>query len=166
MLERILGEELPEPPANVGQVPQNTGEQTLSFRERFEQHRSNSTCAVCHDRIDPLGFALESYGNSGQYMTTKAGTKIDTSGQLPSGETFETFAQLKQILTTTQKEAVIRNMVERTLSFGLCRQLTIFDRPEVERLTREMMESNGSWRDLFLAIVNSVPFRETILADK
>ncbi|MEP3481121.1 MAG: DUF1588 domain-containing protein [Fuerstiella sp.] len=165
MLERVLGEELPEPPANVGQVPQNKGGQTLSFRERFEQHRSNSTCAVCHDRIDPLGFALESYGDSGQFMTTKAGIEIDTSGQLPSGEAFENFAQLKQILTTTQKEAVIRNMVERTLSFGLCRQLTIFDRPEVERLTREMVESNGSWRDLFLAIVNSVPFRETVLAD-
>lgn len=166
LLERILGEELPDPPANVGQVPQNTGGQNLSFRERFEQHRSNSTCAVCHDRIDPLGFALEGYGDSGQYMTTRAGMKIDTSGQLPSGETFETFAELKQILSTTQKEAVIRNIVERTLSFGLCRKLTIYDRPEVEQMTSVMIETNGSWRDLFLAVVNSVPFRETILADQ
>lgn len=166
MLERILGEELPDPPANVGQVAPNTGGQNLSFRERFAQHRSNSTCAVCHDRIDPLGFALESYGDSGQYIKTKAGMEIDTSGQLPSGETFQTFAELKQILTTTQKEAVVRNIVERTLSFGLCRQLTIYDRPEIERLTSVMIETNGSWRDLFLAVVNSIPFRETILADK
>ena len=165
MLERILGEELPEPPANVGQVPPNKGGQTLTFRERFEQHRSNPTCAVCHDKVDPLGFALESFGDKGEYLARKPDASIDTSGQLPSGETFDDFAQLKQILTTTQRAAVIRNMVERTLSFALCRKLTIYDRPEVDKMTQELSNTNGTWRDLFLAVVNSVPFRETILPE-
>ena len=58
ILERVLGEHLPDPPANVGQVPNNQRGENLTFRQRFEAHRSNATCAVCHDKIDPLGFAL------------------------------------------------------------------------------------------------------------
>lgn len=163
MLERILGEDLPDPPANVGQVAANRQGENLSFRERFEQHRSNATCGVCHDRIDPLGFALEGYGQNGQFLNSKANSEIDTSGQLPSGEKFDNFAQLKHILTTTQKEAVIRNIVKRTFSFALCRKLTIYDHSEVERITQQIALTNGTWRDLFLEIVVSVPFRETIL---
>jgi hypothetical protein len=57
-------------------------------------------------------------------------------------------------------------MVERSLSFALCRQLTIYDHPTVTDITAKMDQTNGTWRDLFLAIVDSVPFRETILSDK
>lgn len=167
MLECILGEELPDPPANVGQVPPNRGGENLSFRQRFEQHRSNPTCGICHDKIDPLGFALQSFDNQGQFVkrANSSDDAIDTSGQLPSGETFNNFEELKVILTTSQREAVIRNIVERTMSFALCRQLTIFDRPAVEEITKELKQSNGTWQDLFLAVINSIPFRETILPE-
>lgn len=161
VLERILGEELPEPPANVGQVPPNRGGQKLSFRERFEQHRANPTCAVCHDKIDPLGFALQSFGTGGQHLTK---TEDDTAGHLPSGETFDDIIGLKEILTTTQRETVIRNIVKRTMSYALCRRLHIYDHPTVEAIVRKMLETNGTWRDLFHEIANSIPFRETILA--
>jgi hypothetical protein len=178
MLEKILGEELPDPPPDVGQVPPNRGDQKLSFRQRFEQHRSNPTCAVCHDKVDPLGFALEDYGRDGQYLRRPSDREskkqkkksqvadsedIDTSGRLPSGETFTDIKGLKQILQTTQRRAVIRNFVEQTMSYALCRELMIYDRPTVEAITDQMIESNGSWRDLFVAVAGSIPFRETIM---
>ena len=59
MLERIMGVHLPDPPDDIKPVPNNKKGQQLSFRERFAVHRDNASCAVCHDRIDPLGFALE-----------------------------------------------------------------------------------------------------------
>ncbi|MDB4439968.1 DUF1592 domain-containing protein [Planctomicrobium sp.] len=167
MLESILGEELPDPPANVGQVPPNRGGENLSFRQRFGEHRKNPTCGICHNKIDPLGFALQRFDNQGKYIkqTNSSDDTIDTSGQLPSGEIFNNFEELKLILTTSQREAVIRNIVERTMAFALCRQLTIIDRPAVEEITNELKQSNGTWQDLFLAVVNSVPFRETILPE-
>lgn len=177
ILERILGDELPEPPANVGQVPPNNSRKTLTFRERFEQHRSNPTCALCHDKIDPLGFALQSYGDQGQYLLKPSQQKkrkqkepapvktIDTSGRLPSGESFADFAELKKILTTTQREAVLRNMIERTMSYALCRKLVIYDRPTVDKVTERMIATNGTWQELFVTIANSVPFQETILPE-
>lgn len=162
MLERILGDELPEPPANVGQVPPSPAGQQLSFRERFEQHRSNKTCAVCHDRIDPLGFALARFDQNGGF---RSGETVDTSGRLPTGETFQDMTELKSVLLTSRRETVVRNIVERTMSYALCRKLTIYDRPVIDELTARMLETNGTWRELFVAIGNSLPFRETILSD-
>lgn len=182
MLERVLGQELPEPPANVGQVPPNKGDAHLSFRERFAQHRSNPSCAVCHDKIDPLGFAMQEYDKLGSFMKSKsykpsrrdvrlgkveakADLQINTSGKLPTGETFDDVAGLKQILQTSQRKVVIRNIVERTMSYALCRQLKIYDRPTIESITEDMDSSNATWRDLFVAIANSVPFKETMITD-
>ena len=67
VLERILGEPLGEPPPDVPPVqPARPGE-NRTFRERFVEHRANKTCAVCHDRIDPLGFAFEAYNSRGGF---------------------------------------------------------------------------------------------------
>ena len=49
MLERILGEHLPDPPADVGQIKGNVPGENLSFRDRFAEHRSNESCALCHE---------------------------------------------------------------------------------------------------------------------
>ena len=179
MLERILGDHLPDPPANVGQVSPNRKGESLTFRERFQQHRANEACAVCHDKIDPLGFALQTFDSNGQYMLAsnykktgkqkKAGksvdpSQIDTTGKLPSGQTFADIAELKQALLTSEHEAVIRNIVQRTMAYALCRKLELFDRPTVDEITRKMNTDGATWRDLFHAIAGSLPFRETILS--
>ena len=182
VLERILGEELPDPPANVGQVRPNARGEKLTFRERFEQHRSNASCAVCHDKIDPLGFALQAFGDDGQYMltandarnekrkksnsTSHESEKIDTSGRLPSGERFDGIKELKQILTTTQRDTVIGNIVKRTMSYALCRKLTVHDMPIVNSITQKMIETDGTWRDLLHEVANCMPFRETMITDE
>ena len=178
ILERILGQHLPEPPANVGQVPANPKGKKLSFRERFEMHRSEKTCAACHDKIDPLGFALAAFDSNGKFLKAKnyqpskkelkagivaAPKNIDTSGKLPSGETFEDIVGLKKILTSTKRETVIKNIVKRLLSYALCRKLTIHDQPTVNSITRDMIQSDGTWHDLIHAVADSLPFRETIL---
>lgn len=180
MLERILGDHLGEPPPNVGQVPVNQGGEKLSFRELFEKHRANVTCAVCHDKIDPLGFSLQAYDDQGVYLRSKeaiAATRkkkdsgeikipsLDTTGQLPTGETFTDFADLKSILMTTQRRAVVRNLVERTLSYALCRKLEIYDQPTIDEITDRLIEKEGTFRGLVHEVVFSLPFQETIFPD-
>lgn len=159
ILERILGEELPEPPADVGQIPANPPGKNLTFRERFEMHRSKPTCAICHDRIDPLGFALQRYDGPNY----KSDADVDTTGQLPTGESFEDFADLKQILVTSQREPVIRNIVKRTLSYALCRKLEVFDRPTVDKIVEELVATNGTYRDLVHQVATSLPFQQTVI---
>jgi len=182
ILERVLGEHLPDPPANVGQVPANRRGENLTFRQRFEQHRSNPACAACHDKIDPLGFALQSYGPGGGYIKSPDYTamrgkvskkdrgkpqpdpkRIDTSGHLPSGESFEDYPQLKQILVTTQKRRVIRNIVRRTMAYALCRKLTVHDRAAVEDIVGKLDENDGTFGNMIHQIAGSLPFRETVV---
>ena len=158
ILERILGEHLPEPPPDVGQIPPSPPGKKLTFRQRFEMHRSKPTCAICHNKIDPLGFALQHYNG----MNYRKDPKVDASGRLPSGEKFEDFAGLKHILTTSQREQVIRNVVERTLAYAVCRRLELYDRPTVNAITQEMLKTDGTYQDLVLQIVHSLPFRETV----
>ncbi|MDC0273946.1 DUF1592 domain-containing protein [Planctomycetaceae bacterium] len=162
MLERLLGEPLPEPPPDVGQIPQNRNGQSLTFRERFELHRSKPACAVCHDKIDPLGFSLERYDKSGAFVT-KSGETIDTSGQLPSGEIFTTYQELKEILVTSQRDQIVRNIVQKTLSYALCRKLKYYDRPAVDKIVNELNQRDGTYRDLIRLVAESMPFRETII---
>ena len=185
ILERILGDHLGDPPADVGVVAPNRKGEKLSFRERFEEHRSNQNCAVCHDKIDPLGFAMQRYNAQGGYIADKnnapvdTGKKrkkndppgpteaLDTSGQLPSGEVFKDFAELKKILTTSQRETIIRNLVEKTLSYALCRRLEVYDQPTVTQIVAslETREHGGTYRDLVHEVVDSLPFRQARFPD-
>lgn len=183
ILERVLGRHLPDPPANVGVVAENKPGEALTFRERFEAHRSNPSCAVCHDKIDPIGFALGAYDSGGGYMKSaeyasmkakrkgKSGKKadsdlissIDTSGRLPTGESFDNFQELKKILVTSKREPVIRNIVQRMMSYALCRKLEAYDQPTIDTIVEELIENDGTYHDLILQIANSLPFRETVV---
>jgi hypothetical protein len=161
MLERIMGVHLPDPPDDIKPVPNNKNGQKLSFRERFAVHRDNASCAVCHDRIDPLGFALDAYKSNGDLIANSQDS-IDTSGQLPSGESFKDFPGLKKVLITSQRRVIIRNIVERMLSYGMARKLTVYDRSTIERITDEMEQANGGYGDLIRMISLSMPFTMTI----
>jgi len=161
ILRRVLGEELGEPPPDVPAIKPVPRGVKMTFRERFEAHRENPSCMVCHKKIDPLGFALEGYDGSGKFITDKKrAASIDTTGRLPNGETFEDFAGLKTLLLTTQREAIVRNAVERTLAYALCRKLERADRPTVDAITAKILADNGTWRMLFGEIARSLPFQQ------
>ena len=173
MLEKVLGEHLPNPPANVGQVKPNQPGENLTFRERFELHRSDATCAICHNKIDPLGFAMQAYDSTGAYnptglIPTKGKNRkqkknkakedelalvdpplLDTSGRLPGGQSFEDFRELKQILLTSQRRRIIENIVKRTLSYALARELNVQFAPTVvffDAAGQEVMRLDGAFR--------------------
>ena len=165
LLRRILGVRLGEPPADIPPIKPSPRGQNLTFRERFERHRSDASCARCHEKIDPLGFSLDHYDAKGQFLQNKDSLP-DASGKLPTGESFKNYAELKEILVTSQKEKIVRNSVERTLSYAMCRKLTRHDQPTIDLITRNIVKDNGTWKDLFVEIVNSLPFRETIFAEK
>ena len=98
-----------------------------------------------------------------QINTVEASTyqqTINTSGQLPSGEVFETAADLKSILVTSQRDVIVKNIVEKTLAYALCRELTVHDVPTVNTITADMLGREATWKDLFVAIAQSLPFQK------
>ena len=91
--------------------------------------------------------------------------KIDTSGVL-YGEKFKDFNELKSLLKNKHKEKIVRNIVRKTLSYALCRDLEYFDSPTVEKLTQKMIKSNGTWKQLIVEVAASLPFRETLIPEQ
>lgn len=177
MLRRILGEHIGDPPADIPPIKAIPHALNLSFRERFEQHRNDPTCARCHDKIDPLGFAMQHYDDAGFYKLLPnykpprrksdhddSLDSIDTSGALPSGERFNNFEELKSILIEEKHPSIIRNAVEQTLAYALCRKLEIYDKPTVDGITQRITDTNGTWRDLFVEVALSLPFQKTFLS--
>src|SRR6185503_20128820 len=61
LLENILNAPPPPPPPNVPNLDEQAVGSTGTLRQQMEKHRSNSTCASCHARMDALGFGLENY---------------------------------------------------------------------------------------------------------
>ncbi len=70
--ERLLGIDVPPPPANVPAIePDIRG--AKSIREMLAKHRSQASCAACHSKVDPAGFALENFDPAGQWRDTYGG---------------------------------------------------------------------------------------------
>jgi hypothetical protein len=171
VLRTILGVRLGEPPGDVPPIKPVPRGKKMTFRERFEAHRENVTCARCHEKIDPIGFALDGYDKNGKYLLAshhKPGNQpaIDTSGKLPSGEEFKDFEGLKHILTTTKKEQVIRNLTRQILSYALGRKLGRGDQGVVEKITDKATSENSSWKELLIEVANSASFREIVFKEE
>ena len=159
-LETLLGEELPPPPANVGELEiPSEEEEPKSLRELYAQHRQDPACASCHDRVDPIGFGLENFDAIGRWRTEEGGKPIDATGVLPGGESFDGPTGLKSVLLRDQ-ERFARTVSDAMLRFALGRQLRYYDEPALRSITERVIESDYRAAALIEAIVMSDPFRK------
>lgn len=158
VLETLLGRELPEPPADAGELPGNAGE-ARTLREELLRHRRNPTCATCHDKIDPIGFGLENFDAIGRFRTKQARKPIDAKGELPDGTIVDGPVELKQYLKAEKKTEFTRNVVQRLLAFALGRELQYFDEPVVEKILAAVEADDYRAATLIEQIVLSYPFQ-------
>lgn len=163
VLEIILGSPPPPPPPDVEPLePDIRGATTI--RQQLAKHRSVETCAECHRKIDPIGFALESFDPIGSLRLNyrdsagKAAGAVDTKGTLPTGESFADIGELKQLLLG-QKTQFAHCLTEKMLTYGLGREIGFQDRPSVEAIVDELAARGNGLRDLVELVVSSDAFR-------
>lgn len=164
VLENILGTPPPPPPPDVEPLePDIRGATTI--REQLAKHRNVATCAECHRKIDPIGFALESFdpiGSVRHHYHNSDGepiNKLDTTGTLPSGEPFADIVELKQLLLK-QKNKVAKCLTQKMLTYALGRELGFQDRPAVESIVDELAERGNGLSDLVEIVVTSDKFND------
>ncbi len=162
ILENLLGAPPPPPPPDItrdlGKLHGKDG-RVLSMREQLEVHRADPTCASCHARMDPIGFALENYDGIGKWRTKDAGLTIDASGKLPNGKSFTGPNELKKILLTAHKDEFVTAATEKLLTYALGRGLEYYDNPSVRSIMREAASDNYRLPTLINLIVKSTPFQ-------
>jgi hypothetical protein len=158
ILENILGAPPPPPPENVPPLTDNTVSATLSVRERLAQHRNHAACAACHDRIDPVGLALENFDAVGRWRDREEGRPIDASGGLFPGREVRGVSGLEEALLE-HPELFVRALTEKLLTYALGRGLEPSDAPAVRRIVRESRDSGYRFSSLILGIARSAPFQ-------
>ncbi|HLH27735.1 MAG TPA: DUF1592 domain-containing protein, partial [Acidimicrobiales bacterium] len=158
VLEQILGAPPPPPPPDVTALKEDKAAVgALTVRQRLEQHRAQASCAVCHNRMDPIGFGLENYDGVGAWRETDAGAPVDASGTLPSGESFRGPAELKAIVKARPREFA-RSLTEKLLVYALGRGLEESDRCVVDRIVKDLESREYRFAVLVQGIVTSDPF--------
>jgi len=177
--ERILGRPVPPPPPSVPAVePDIRGATTI--REQLAKHRTQATCKACHAKIDPPGFALESfdvfggwrdhyralggseheqgYGKNGQPFTYHVGLPVDASGDLSDGKRFEDVRGLKRILLQDERQ-IARNLVQQLVTYSTGAPVKFGDRPKVEAILDRAKQGGYGVKSLIHAIIESDLFR-------
>ncbi|MBA3481559.1 MAG: DUF1592 domain-containing protein [Pirellulales bacterium] len=127
VLEQLLGAHIPPPPPDAGVLPEDDRTHAgLTLREQLEAHRTKPECAACHQRMDPLGFGLESFDAIGRWRHHSNGLSVDARGELPSGEAFTGPAELKQVLLS-RKQEFLSNLSRKMFGYAMGRGLGRFD---------------------------------------
>lgn len=159
LLENILGTPPSPPPPDVEPLPPDL-RGTLTLREQLERHRTQETCASCHRKIDPLGFAFENFNPIGQWRDRYKGTpgEIDASSRLSSGAEINGIEGLKRELLG-RRELFARSLASKMLGYASGRLLEATDRGEVDRIVAALAEQGYGLRDLVHLVVASEIFR-------
>ncbi|MBL4884012.1 MAG: DUF1592 domain-containing protein [Planctomycetaceae bacterium] len=177
--DRIMGITPSPPPAGVpGVEPDIRGATTL--RELLDKHREVDTCNRCHVIIDPPGFALESFNPIGGWrdrfrslgegdrtdatvngirVRYNIGLNVDSSGQLPSGESFDGILQFQQLLTKQEKQLATA-FTKKILTFATGREMGISDRVTINQIVSEAAKDGYRIGDLIRLSVQSIIFKE------
>jgi mono/diheme cytochrome c family protein len=156
--ENILGLQAPPPAPDVPELPP-VGEIKGTVRQIFEQHRANPSCAACHAKLDPLGFALENFDGIGQWRNDENKVTIDASGILPDGAKFDGPAELKKVLIG-KADQFRRSLCEKVLTYALGRGLEYTDKCTVDEIAARVKgPGKDHFSELILAVVETDAFR-------
>ncbi len=180
VLNKIIGRPPDPPPPNVPAIePDVRG--TTTVRELLAKHRSITACATCHNKIDPPGFALESFdvigGRQTRYRTLSDdgatvdksetasgrrvrytwGQKVDTAGALADGRAFADIEEFKKLLLENPRP-IARNLVAQLVTYSTGSPVNFADRPAVEKMLDRAAERRYGIRSLIHEIVQSPLF--------
>jgi len=176
VMDRLLGQPPEPPPPNVAAVePDVRGATTI--RQLLDKHRSDAGCASCHARIDPTGFALESFdvigGERTHYRSIgsgddaprgaidpfigigfKLGPPVDASGELPDGRKFAGVREIQDLLAA-DPTPLLHNLAEQFMVYATGRPLTFSDRADIDGIIARTLKRGGGIRTLLHEVVAS-----------
>ena len=175
VMEKLLSDPPPPPPARVPAVtPDLRG--TTTLREQLLAHTKDETCATCHARFDPVGFALESFDimgawrdryrsletgdpitgvdRAGHRFEYRIGPPVDSRGTLLTGEPFEDIFELKKVLSARPR-VLARSFLHHLIHYATGVPVRFSDRRVIRSILDQCRETGYGARDLLTGFIQS-----------
>lgn len=159
VLEALIGGKVPPPPDGIEINEAKLSDKSLTKKQRFAAHSTNPSCAICHERLDPYGFALENYDAIGRYRTKEGDQLVDATAVLKGGPKLQGLAGLKHYLKTEKRDAFLHQMSQKILGFALGRSLEYYDEQVIRDAVKKLKANDHRFSALATTIVKSYPFR-------
>lgn len=165
ILENLLGQAPPPPPpGNDSLANEASIQDSKTFREQLAQHRERAECAVCHVRMDALGFALERYDAIGRFRERDAGGAVDCTGELPDGTRLDGLDSLKRVLAADP--AFVRTLAHKLFVYAVGRDSTPADKLRLDHgVARLLAGPRVTLPDLVLLVVRDDAFLRRTAGD-
>jgi hypothetical protein len=159
LVRRVLGEQIPPPPAVVPELPHDEAKLELPLREVLARHREDPSCASCHARFDAFGLAFEGYGPIGETRTKDlAGRPVDARAEFPGGASGTGLEGLHAYLRGHRQEDFVDNLCRKLLGYALGRSLVLSDEPTLEKMRAKLKASGYRFGALVEDVVQSPQF--------
>jgi hypothetical protein len=167
IMGNILGMSPPDPPPDVPPLPPRTGDaagnaKEPTMREKMMTHRVATSCAQCHQLMDPIGFALENFDGVAQWRTQDEGQPVDASATTFDNTKVNGPSGLRDWIVSKYSDQFTAVTAEKLLVYALGRGVEHQDMPLVRAMAKEARKNNGRFSSLVLAVVKSRPFQMNV----
>ena len=163
VLDNILGTPPPPPPPDIPNLEDSEKElagRQPTLRETLAIHREKPLCSSCHNRMDPLGLALENFNALGMWRDKERGQTIDAAGRLITGETFTDIRDVKRVLVANHQGAFYECLTEKLMTYALGRGLKYYDTHALDQIVGRLERDGGKFSTLLTGIIESTPFQK------
>jgi hypothetical protein len=136
-------------------------------RQRFANASKLDQCARCHNKIDPLGFALENFNAAGEWREQegfgykgrieKNDPKIDASAEMIDGTKIVGVEGLQEAMLA-REELFVNCLAGKLMTYALGRELGLADQPLVKSAVTHMKSNGRTLKSLISFIATSEAF--------
>lgn len=159
VVRKVLGEEIPPPPAMVPELPQDEAKLELPLREMLAKHREDPSCSGCHARFDSFGLAFEGYGPIGERRTKDlAGHPVDAKAPFAGGTEATGFEGVQNYIRAHREKDFVESLCRKMLIYALGRGLLLSDEPLIEKMQARLAVNGYRFSSVVETIVTSPQF--------
>jgi len=161
VMRKMLCTPPPGPPAGIVDGTANVpNPETATQRERLAAHRTNDSCAACHQYIDPIGLTFENFDAVGRWHDMeKNGTPVDAGGGLSNSDVDGPVANAVELTKKLGQSAQVQKCVAVDwFRYANGRGETQADTCSIARANAAMTKAGGDLRELVLSLTQTDAF--------
>jgi hypothetical protein len=154
----LLCQDIPPPPPGIDTtLPESDPNKPTTLRQRLDGHRQDSTCASCHQKMDPIGFAFERFDAIGAHRDVDENNlPIDSSSDVDGAHVDGPVDMATLIATLPDVGACV---AQRFYEHAGAHLVGKGEKQNVEQLVNDFVASDYTFKEMVIALVTNDGYR-------